>query len=452
MTKETAKEKKGKGADPKVNTLHKFLQIGTNVEAMCTKTQVHTKDGKDESKADQTLRDAEKVDGLSSAQSEPTERTALDDLDVMWLLNRDQNNNSSKSRHLPDEIKQAMEKLEERLVAKVTRQLDDWGPRLEETMLTIQGQLGELQSRQQEESRSCQKCLANSEVQTESDAGGFPRDDKRKKRNTSSRKHRNRKGKNQERTQRERRRSPDGPGGHTQASSPQLHPGGASIPSQNSPPTPWSQGNRSPVGEPQRYGTWNRGGVHRESRQGTPYTQPSSHQGQNRPGLEPRPPSRISQQEVEGELEARALRKRNLVVKGWTNLRPDMNTESLNQEVCDILLQVTGISPQVVRLMVVDKEIVVQLSSLGNKIRMLRRKGNLRNLFGYNLWLDDDLTAREVEVQKWLQEEAERLSSLGARTKVGYAKLIIDGVCWQWNESEAKFICLPPKQPFRRDY
>lgn len=458
--KNPLKEKKGMVSDRSVNSLHRFLQIGKKPGTIA---DGHATDGKTDTKLDQSPSDVEEVDDPQLSQSAETQRSSLDDLDVMWLVNRDQNNNISKDKKLHDEIRQAMEKLEERLVAKVTRQLDDWATRLEETMLTMQGQLVELQSRQQEELMPCQKCLANSQAQTEKDAGGTPGDVRGKRKDTSARKSKKKKATRQGGThETERWRLSDSPGEHTQASSQQFPRAAASNPRDNlsSPPGSQENGTRPRGGgravwmrgdSQQGSGTWQRG-AHGEMSQETLHTHPRGRKGQDKSGRKPKAPSKIPNQEVEGELQARALRKRNLIVRGWTDLRADMDKDALQHEVCDILFQVTGIAPSVERLIVVEKQIVLQLRSLGNKIRILRRRRNLRNLFGYNLWLDDDLTAREVEVQKWLQEEAERLGRLGAKAKVGYVKLIVDGVCWQWDESEANFICLPPKQPFRRGY
>ncbi|OXU18854.1 hypothetical protein TSAR_002341 [Trichomalopsis sarcophagae] len=45
--------------------------------------------------------------------------------------------------------------------------------------------------------------------------------------------------------------------------------------------------------------------------------------------------------------------------------------------------------------------LALQLESMENKIKIMRKKNLLRRL---NLWLEDDLTDREREIQVWLEK------------------------------------------------
>lgn len=55
---------------------------------------------------------------------------------------------------------------------------------------------------------------------------------------------------------------------------------------------------------------------------------------------------------------------------------------------------------------------------------------------GINLWIQDDYTPREKEVQEWLGMVAEEEEKRGYEVKVSYQKIMIDGEWYKWDEKK----------------
>ena len=77
---------------------------------------------------------------------------------------------------------------------------------------------------------------------------------------------------------------------------------------------------------------------------------------------------------------------------------------------------------------------------------MLKRKINLK---GTKIWLSDDLTPREQEVQEWLERIAEKEEEKGKKVNIKYQKLIINGELFQWHELEGELISADGLKTFR---
>lgn len=50
------------------------------------------------------------------------------------------------------------------------------------------------------------------------------------------------------------------------------------------------------------------------------------------------------------------------------------------------------------------------------------------------MWLEDDLTEREKQIQEWLESIAREEEENGLETKLGYMKIRVDGSWYEWNE------------------
>ncbi|OXU24202.1 hypothetical protein TSAR_012637 [Trichomalopsis sarcophagae] len=59
--------------------------------------------------------------------------------------------------------------------------------------------------------------------------------------------------------------------------------------------------------------------------------------------------------------------------------------------------------------------LVVELESMENKIEVMRKRGMLK---GMNVWIEDDLTERDKEIQNWLKMIAEEERGRGLETQV----------------------------------
>jgi hypothetical protein len=81
-----------------------------------------------------------------------------------------------------------------------------------------------------------------------------------------------------------------------------------------------------------------------------------------------------------------------------------------------------------------DKLMIATLKTWEEKLKMMREKSKL----GKGIYIDDDLTRRERELQQRLREIARARRVKGERVKVGYKKLKIGDRWYRWNEREEK--------------
>ncbi|KAJ3644297.1 hypothetical protein Zmor_026963 [Zophobas morio] len=72
----------------------------------------------------------------------------------------------------------------------------------------------------------------------------------------------------------------------------------------------------------------------------------------------------------------------------------------------------------------------------------MKQKSKLK---GTEIFIDDDYTKRENEIQKKIRAIGAGEKRKRRETKVGYKKLIRAGEVWQWNEDQDEFV----KKPLR---
>lgn len=74
---------------------------------------------------------------------------------------------------------------------------------------------------------------------------------------------------------------------------------------------------------------------------------------------------------------------------------------------------------------------VVKMEGREDKIRIMKNKKLLKGQ-GSNIFIDDDLTKKEREIQKNLRERAFRERNKGKKAWVGYQKLVVEDRVWRW--------------------
>lgn len=77
-----------------------------------------------------------------------------------------------------------------------------------------------------------------------------------------------------------------------------------------------------------------------------------------------------------------------------------------------------------------NRGIVVELEKFEDKKKLMVGKSKLK---GETIYLDDDLTKKEREMQKNIREWAKNLRTRGKRVNVGYGKGYVDGKEFKWN-------------------
>lgn len=89
-----------------------------------------------------------------------------------------------------------------------------------------------------------------------------------------------------------------------------------------------------------------------------------------------------------------------------------------------------------------QNKISIEFRTIEEKLLALEQRENLR---GTGIWVDDDHTRREIEIQKWLRAVAEREKKKGKEIWVGYQKIKIGEENWRYNERMGEL----EKKPFR---
>jgi hypothetical protein len=85
-----------------------------------------------------------------------------------------------------------------------------------------------------------------------------------------------------------------------------------------------------------------------------------------------------------------------------------------------------------------DKMMLAKIESWEQKKNILLNKSKLKEKEDERMYIDDDLTKEEREIQKKLRELAREERNRGKRVKIGYRKIQINGEWFRWDEREEK--------------
>lgn len=80
--------------------------------------------------------------------------------------------------------------------------------------------------------------------------------------------------------------------------------------------------------------------------------------------------------------------------------------------------------------------VVAEISSWGQKREIMVKKKELKS----GIFIDDDLTRKEREIQKYLREKATEENRKGNKTRVGYRKIFLKDRWYRWDEKEKKLV------------
>lgn len=61
-----------------------------------------------------------------------------------------------------------------------------------------------------------------------------------------------------------------------------------------------------------------------------------------------------------------------------------------------------------------------------------------KNLGGIGIWIEDDLTNREKEIQEWLGSLEKEERKNGLDVQVGYLKVRVQGRLYRWDEKKGR--------------
>ncbi|XP_043280473.1 uncharacterized protein [Venturia canescens] len=135
------------------------------------------------------------------------------------------------------------------------------------------------------------------------------------------------------------------------------------------------------------------------------------------------------------EAAERERRKLNIIIRGAT-----FDDSNLKAEVEAFFKRKLGQRVQVkdaIKLgrMTDNQTVLAVFGSFAEKRIVMKCRTELK---GSRVYLDDDLTKSQREIQWRIWKQAKAEIAKGSQVKKGYMKLIVDGICWRWNEQTGR--------------
>lgn len=144
------------------------------------------------------------------------------------------------------------------------------------------------------------------------------------------------------------------------------------------------------------------------------------------------PPRKLSQEEWSAEKEERRARKKNIYVSGLTLLKREKK-----EEFEDWVFHTMQIKIRVEKSERIGNDWKFKIEEWTKKLELMKLKMSLQRL-GWGVWISDDLTDRQKEVQQWIEREADAWRQRGKIVATGYQRIRIDDTCLMWDELEGE--------------
>src|SRR3978361_675487 len=78
---------------------------------------------------------------------------------------------------------------------------------------------------------------------------------------------------------------------------------------------------------------------------------------------------------------------------------------------------------------------ILEMNEWTDKVKILKEKGRLR---GKHMFIDSELTLKEIEIQKKIRDVAREERKKGVRVKVRCQRLEMDGKTLEWDNKEQR--------------
>ncbi|XP_043477869.1 trichohyalin-like [Leptopilina heterotoma] len=143
-------------------------------------------------------------------------------------------------------------------------------------------------------------------------------------------------------------------------------------------------------------------------------------------------PIQLGEENWEVEKKERWARKKNIIVIGLT-----LTTRERKEEFERWILNVLKIEVRVNAMERIKNGWRITLEEWTKKREIMREKRKLNRL-GWGVWIMDDLTDRQKDIQDFLEEEADRWRQRGKESKVVYQMIQIEGTWLKWDELEGE--------------
>lgn len=133
--------------------------------------------------------------------------------------------------------------------------------------------------------------------------------------------------------------------------------------------------------------------------------------------------------------------RNNIVITGLkinTNIQEDMRNGIEN-----FIQQKVGVDIKVKKAYRIgEKTCKVELEKEEEKRQVMKNKNKLKNC-QERIYINNELTKGEIEIQKEIKQIAEQERNKGKNTKIGFQKLKVEDQVWIWDKRERKMKHIP---------
>ena len=127
-------------------------------------------------------------------------------------------------------------------------------------------------------------------------------------------------------------------------------------------------------------------------------------------------------------------RRNNVFVHGLVPGENDeKNAENLVGSFLKEVLQVEIIPKKVVK---VGAGYLIELSTEGDKRKIMANKSRLREVKGQKIYINDDMDKAERIIQATIRRKAKEERDSGKEVKIKFQKMIVNGVVWKWSKEK----------------
>lgn len=144
----------------------------------------------------------------------------------------------------------------------------------------------------------------------------------------------------------------------------------------------------------------------------------------------------------------REKKRNNLIIVGYEP--HSSNNQELKNEIKEFYRKALNVDVNIKNAKKIGNKVcAIEMENWEGKIKILKAKSNLRYIQDTNtrIYINNDLTDKEKEIQAHIRVIEKRERNSGHTTKMGYKKLMINGIKWEWSEERQELLETKPPYP-----
>ncbi|KAK9686975.1 hypothetical protein QE152_g36799 [Popillia japonica] len=87
-----------------------------------------------------------------------------------------------------------------------------------------------------------------------------------------------------------------------------------------------------------------------------------------------------------------------------------------------------------------ERTYLMQMESAADKSKVMQNKSKLKGREGDKVFINDDLSKQDRDIQKIIRTRAQQERKDGKRIKIGFRKLYLRDEEWKWDKNEQRLI------------